>query len=49
MTRIGKALCFPLWALIRVAGIILAVPLILMAIHNNPQFMADEEDEGDAS
>lgn len=44
MTAIGKMLFSPIWFVFRVIGIILAFPLILMALRNNPEYYADEDD-----
>lgn len=45
MTRIGKALLLPFWVVFRLLGIIMALPLILMALRNNPEYEYDEDEE----
>jgi len=47
MTRIGKALLLPFWVAFRIIGIIMALPLILMALRNNPEYEYDENADED--
>jgi len=45
MTKIGKALLSPFRTVGRIIEVVIAIPAILKALRNNPEYEYDEDEE----